>query len=112
MNDIFKNEERIAYQLDELTESQMNNLITYDRYETDCTNFYTHGHIVLIENALLAEAVAHLSKRQQEVILLSFFLYRSDSEIAKSLNMAQSVIHYHKTKALESLRQFLEGTEL
>jgi len=136
MKTIFKNEETIEHQFDafckkvlrneardiygeikrwnekfisiaELTESQMENLQTYDSYETEHINFCTHGYTISIEDELLAKAVAHLPAKQRDVILLTFFLDRNDGEVAAIMGIAQSTLHYHKTKAFESLRLFL-----
>ena len=98
--------------IDELTDMQMNSLSTYDRYETEYEIFHTHGHTIPIEDALLAEAVAYLPKKQQDVILLSFFLDRNEREIAILMGITQSTLHYHKTKALESLYQILTEVKL
>ena len=62
----------------ELNNSQMSQLSTLDAYESECINFNTHGHIIKIEHALLAEAISYLPIKQQDAILLSFFLEQTD----------------------------------
>lgn len=49
-----------------------------------------------------------LSKRQQDIILLSFFLNMKDVDIAKLMNLAKSTVHYHKENALKELQKFME----
>jgi len=98
--------------LDQLTEAQLNEISICDHYETEYVKFHTYGYTIPIKDALLANVVARLSKIQQDIILLSFFLEQSEDEVAKLLSIDQGTLHYHKTKALESLREFLEGANL
>ena len=57
------------------------------QYETEVINFYCHGYTVSVEDSLIAEAVAHLSEKQRDIILLSFFLEQKDIEVAMILGI-------------------------
>ncbi|MDT2738738.1 RNA polymerase sigma factor [Enterococcus canintestini] len=56
----------------------------------------------------MAQAIEALSIRQQDIILLSFFLNMKDVDIARLMSLAKSTVHYHKENALEELRKFME----
>ena len=96
--------------LSELDEGGINELCicTYDFYEAESIIFHTHEYSIFIYDLLIAEAIAHLpNKRQQDVILLTFFLDLKDREVAKIINIAPSTLYYHKIKALAVLREFI-----
>lgn len=97
--------ERFTF-LDDLTEGQVDGLSTWDSYEVESIPFYAHGYTIFIEDALLADAVSQLSQKQRDIILLSFLLDMKDVEIAKLMGIANSTLHYHKTKAFDELRGF------
>lgn len=94
--------------LDQLAEEQVDKLCTCDRYESESFIFYTHNHCVSIDDALIAEAVAYLPEKQKDVILLSFFVDLKDVEVAELINIKGSTLHYHKTKAFETLRKLIK----
>ena len=43
------------------------------------------------------------------VILLSFFLDMTDTEIAKHMNLVRSTIHHHRVSSLQALKKIMEG---
>ena len=94
--------------LDELTSLQLNEIYEYDYYEIERAAFHTHGYKILIEDEWIAEAVSCLPQKQQDIILLSFYLEKKDVEVALLLGIAQSTLHYHKTKAFEEMRRFIK----
>ena len=49
-----------------------------------------------------------MSEQKRKVILMSYYLDMSETEIAKQLNLKQSTIHYHKESSLELLKKYLE----
>ena len=94
--------------LDELAEEQMSALCACDHYELETFIFHTHGHIISVEDAEIAGAVAKLPERQRDAILLSYFLDLKDVEVAELMDIKGSTLHYHKAKAFEALRKFME----
>jgi len=94
--------------LEQLAEEQVIELCTCDRYESESFIFYTYNHCVWIDDALIAEAVAYLPEKQKDVILLSFFLDLKDVEVAELIDIKGSTVHYHKTKAFETLRKLIK----
>lgn len=94
--------------LEALTPAELSKLCICDTYEAECICFSINNYDIPIEDILIAQALDSLSKRQQEIILLSFFLSMNDVDIAKLMNLAKSTVHYHKEKALNELRKFME----
>ena len=60
---------------------------------------------------IVADAIMSLSEDQRRIILLYYFLGRSDYEIADELNMVRRTVSRHRNRALSSLRDFL-GKEM
>lgn len=94
--------------IDDLTQEQVNRLGKCDRYETEMTHFNTQGCTVSIEDTSLASAILRLSKKQQDIILNSFFLEMKDVEIAQLMNIAKSTLHYHKERAVKELKKLIK----
>ncbi|EAC3952701.1 MULTISPECIES: RNA polymerase sigma factor [Bacilli] len=96
--------------LESLTPAELSKLSVYDTYEAECIWFLVNNYEIPIADILIAQAIESLSKRQQDIILLSFFLSMSDVDIAELMNLAKSTVHYHKVNALNKLRKFMEET--
>lgn len=94
--------------LESLTPADLARLCSFDNYEAESVFFSILDCEIPIADILLAQAVEALSKRQQDVILLSYFLNMKDVDIAELLNLTKSTVHYHKENALEGLRKFME----
>ena len=94
--------------MESLAHGELSKLCTYDNYEVECICLMTHGYKIPIEDILIAQAIESLSSRQQDIILLSFFLSMKDVDIATLMNLAKSTIHYNKRKALQKLKTFME----
>ncbi len=92
----------------ELTEQEWAQLSMEDEYEEDIYNFQVLGYDVKVKDILLGEALKVLSEKKRNVILMSYYLDMSETEIAEQLNLKQSTIHYHKESSLEFLKQYLE----
>lgn len=94
--------------LETLTPADLAKLSGLDNYKVDYIFFSVLDYEISIEDIRIAQALESLSKRQQDVILLSFFLDMKDVDIADLLRLAKSTIHHHKEKALEALRDYME----
>ena len=101
-----RNEKLVSWE--SLTLAELSQLCTYDTYEVECIFLVTHDYKIPIEDILIAQAIESLSSRQQDIILLSFFLSMKDIDIASLMNLTKSTVHYHKDKALCELRKFME----
>lgn len=94
--------------LEALTPDDLAKICSFDNYEAECIFFTTFDYEIPIEDVLIAQALETLSKRRQDIILLSYFLDMKEMDIATLMNLAQSTVHYHKENALEELRKFME----
>ncbi|EJD5807325.1 sigma-70 family RNA polymerase sigma factor [Listeria monocytogenes] len=94
--------------LEALTSAELSQLSIHDNYEAECVYFSINDYDIPIEDVLVAQAIESLSKRQQDIILLSFFLDMKDVDIAELMSLAKSTVHYHKENALNELRKFME----
>jgi len=92
----------------ELTASQLNSLSVTDEYPSEKTLYQVLGFDVEVRNDLLSDALDSLPPRKREVILLSYFMDMSDVEIALLMGNTPANIHYHRTSALETLKNYLK----
>ena len=95
--------------LSDLSESELAQLFTTDEYESDYYRFQVSGFDVLVKNELLAEALTALPERKRDIVLLSYFLDMSDTEIGELLNVVRTTVFRHRKSALAKIKQYLEG---
>lgn len=62
-----------------------------------------------IGSKLISEALKYLPEKKRNVILLSFFLDMTDTEIAKHMNLVRNTIHHHRVSSLQALKKIMEG---
>jgi len=79
-----------------------------DKYFTPEQSFKVLGRDIIVKNESIAEALRTLSKRDRNIILLSYFLEMSDGEIGKKLNLVRSNVQYYRTNTLKELKKLLE----
>lgn len=65
-------------------------------------------YTIIILDELIGEALKSLPEKKRNVILLSFFLDMTDTEIAKYMNLVRSTIHHHRTSSLIALKKIME----
>lgn len=92
----------------ELTEEQLNKFSKTEEYDSDFYLFEINGYKVRVHNVKMGEAISKLSKKKQDIILMSFFLEMSEADIAKYLKLGQSTVHYHKANSLKELKKLME----
>ena len=76
-----------------------------DKYESDYTVFNILGIEVWVEDDQLSEALKTLTEKKRNIILLSYFMDMSDSEISEFIKIPRSNVQYHRTKTLEAMRK-------
>lgn len=64
---------------------------------------------VSVHNHRLGQALSYLPRSKRDVLLLSFYLKMSDSEIAKRLGVSKSTAQRRRQAGLEQLRTFMES---
>jgi len=60
---------------------------------------------------VLSEALKHLPEKKRNVILLSFFMDMTDTDIARNMNLVRITIHHHRVSSLQALKKIMEGLE-
>lgn len=88
----------------ELTQAQMDKLFTEDHYPSDSFVFSSHGYDLLIDNELVADAFASLSKPEQSILILRCVLDMTDQEIADLMGLSRSAVQRRRVKTLKELR--------
>lgn len=69
--------------------------------------FNVYGMQVEVRHEALADAISHLDKKKQEVILLYFFLNFKNREIAELSHCAIATVSRRKGRALAQMREEL-----
>lgn len=101
-----RNERLIS--LEALTMAELSQLSIFDDYDSNYIIMASYNYDIRIEDVLIAQAIGKLTKRKQDIILLSFFLSMTNADIATLMDLAESTVHYHKTNALKELKELME----
>ena len=87
-----------------LPQAELDKLCTVDHYPSDDFVFSSHGYDLHIDNELVAEAFAKLSKTEQSILILHCVLDMADGEIGSLMGMSRSAVQRHRAKTLKALR--------
>ena len=90
-------------------ETIMNTLYVEDRYQTMLYSITLPNISVVIDDENLFRNLQLLSEKRQEILLLSYFMEMSDSEIGKLLSLGKSTVQDNRSKALSILRENMKG---
>lgn len=93
----------------EMSKRELDELMTIDKYESEIYKFLTCGFEVEVESDLLAVALSKLPVKSREILLLSYFLDMTDTEIANILDMARSTVQYRRSSSLDKLKNYMGG---
>ena len=104
---------RLKYEISfsELTQEELNRMSTMDEYIVESEIFHVLDYDVEVRDELIGEALKCLPEKKRNVILLSFFMDMTDTEIAKHMNLVRSTIHHHRISSLQALKEILERLE-
>lgn len=94
--------------MSQLLDSELARLASTDTYDIEEMTFSINNETVIVKDMLLGQAIASLPPMRREVILLSYFLGESDTQIAKSLNLTPNAIRYRRQTTLQRLKGILE----
>lgn len=86
-------------------------LWTEDAYRLDGREFCVNGRRVVVYDPELSLALQYITPQMREIILLSYFLEHSESEIGQLLGLKKSTVNMKKTAALKRLREIIEAAE-
>ncbi len=95
----------------ELTREELNQLKIMDEYIIESEIFRVLSYDIEVKDELLSEALKHLPEKKRNVILLSFFMDMTDTDIARNMNLVRSTIHHHRVSSLQALKKIMEGLE-
>lgn len=93
----------------ELTSEELGKLGKRDDYTVESEIFRVLDYDIEVKDELIGEALKYLPEKKRNVILLSFFLDMTDTEIAKHMKLVRSTIHHHRTSSLRALKHIMEG---
>lgn len=93
----------------DLGANDLNQLFSLDEYNAEYSIFQVSGFDIIVRDELLGAALAALSERKRNIVLLSYYLDMSDEEIAALLNVVRSTIFRHRKNALEEIKLYMEG---
>lgn len=82
-----------------------------DAYDLDSTIFFVRGIPVKVSDPALSRALATLTPYRREVILMFYFMDRSEPQIAAALHRDHSTINYQRKQTLKRLKEALEVLE-
>ena len=88
--------------------AELSSLQISDEYHPDATSFWVQGRRVIVSDWALGQALRSLPPYRRDVILLSYFMECSDSQIGKLLKMDTRTVCSRRNAALERLRSLLE----
>lgn len=88
--------------------SELARLAHEDNYPPEPVILSVKGSCVAVNDLTLGQALLSLPPKWRDVILLFYFLGKSDPQIGAILHLTPSAIHYRRTVALERLKQILE----
>ena len=93
----------------ELTLEELSRMTNTDEYIVESEVFRVLDYDVEVKDELIGEALKYLPEKKRNVILLSFFMDMTDTEIAKHMNLVRSTIHHHRVSSLQALKKIMEG---
>lgn len=93
----------------DLSEKEINQLYTNDKYFDTEQNFNVLGLDVIVTDDVIAEVLQSLSERKRDIILLYYFFELSDREIGDKLNMLRATVQYQRTSTLRQLKNLMKG---
>lgn len=94
--------------LSDLSEEELSRFSVMDEYPSDSVFFDVLDYQIPVKDERLAKVIATLPSKKRDVILLSFFLDMSDTEIAEKLKVVGSTIHRRRESSLKELKMRLE----
>lgn len=94
-----------------LRKEEIEQLKFTDEYAFENEMFRVLSYEIEVKDELLSEALRHLPEKKRDVILMSFFMDMSDTEIGEQMNLVRSTIHHHRESSLQILKKFMEELE-
>ena len=95
----------------EMRQKQIDELSVTDKYPSDKNYFTVKDFEITVESDLLAAAISSLPPSSRDIVLLSYFLEISDTEIAEMLNIVRRTVQYRRVSSLSKMKKHMEGSK-
>ena len=92
----------------DLSSAELAHLTATDKYIEQNRYFNVLGNEIVVADATLADVISKLPDKKRDVILLSYFLEMSDTDISKMLNTLRQTISKRRASTLKQLKIMLE----
>ncbi|MDU6038670.1 MAG: sigma-70 family RNA polymerase sigma factor [Clostridium butyricum] len=92
----------------DLPERYLSKYSTIDTYSSNYMDFNVLGVKVQILDEQLSEFLEILPEMERNIILLSYFMDMSDSEIGQVMRVVRSTIYRHRKRTLEKIKKMYE----
>ena len=86
-------------------------LSSTDSYDMGSATFQIGKDTVTIKDAALAQAISALPEHWRNVILLFYFLDKTDKQISTALNLTPDAVYYRRKNSLSELKKALKELE-
>ena len=96
--------------LSALSHSDLSKLFYEDTYRPYRKTYFVQDTPVHVYDQSLGEVLQYLSPQRRDVILLTYFLDYSETDIARLLRISNPTVNDRKTAALKKLKELLEAT--
>lgn len=93
----------------DLSESEIESLSVTDTYNIYTKEYDVLGDTVIVRDADIGEALQYIQPQLRNIILMSYYLDMSNTEIANKLNINNSTVAYRMDVALKQLREQIES---
>ena len=93
--------------IDNLSEKEMERLLTFDEYESDLFHINARGYDVAIVDEALYVALSKLPEQYRDILLLYWFIKLNDREISELINQPRSTVQNRRTSSFERLQKML-----
>lgn len=77
----------------------------------EISDFIINGNKIFIENTILLSALCSINEKEQELILLKYFIGYSDEELSEQMNIPRRTVTYKKGKIIQKVRRHMEETK-
>lgn len=103
---ICASERRNKYISNEPVEYFLDLLSHEDSYPSDAFLFYINGNVYAVNDERLYEALASLSEKQRNVLLLKYWSDLTDEEIAREMEVTTRTVYNLRKKAFRTIREY------
>lgn len=79
-----------------------------DSYTWSQVSFIIGDKVVIVEDEILAKALSMLPGDRRDIILLFYFLEKTDKQIGTAMNLSLDTVYYRRRDSLKRLRRLLE----